>query len=71
MTAELTFNLPEEVAAFRDAQNGAAWKSAVCEMDEWLRTQAKHGNRPDADTLREVRQKLSDLVQERGLALYD
>ena len=72
MTATLTFSLPEEQEEFYLAAKGADWRCALEDMDSYLRGRLKHEElTPDAaKALDEVRQKLHEFLQERGLSLF-
>lgn len=72
MTATLTFTLPEEQEEFACAAKGTEWRIVVENMDNYLRGRLKHEDLPeDADkALDEARQKLHELVSERGLSLW-
>jgi len=72
VTATLTFQLPEEQEEFYLAAKGADWRCALEDMDGYLRGRLKHEElTPDADkALDEVRQKLHEFLQERGLSLF-
>lgn len=43
MKAILEFNLPEEISAYKAAVDGLSWKGACEELDQWLRSNDKHG----------------------------
>ncbi len=42
MIATLKFELPDEQDEFKVALEGAGWRSAVIEVDQYLRNQLKH-----------------------------
>jgi hypothetical protein len=71
MEAILKFNLPEEQSDFDLAVNGAKAQSALCGMDQWLRSQTKYA--PDdmsEDTFKAFelcREQLREIVYENGL----
>ena len=71
MEAILKFNLPEEQSDFDLAVNGAKAQSALCDMDQWLRSQTKYA--PDdmsEDTFKAFelcREQLREIVYENGL----
>lgn len=66
--ATLTFQLPEERAEHEVAINGWRYKSALWEMDQWLRGLSKHGMQGclnfDPGV---VRAKLWELIHQEGL----
>lgn len=72
MTATLTFTLPEEQEEFYFAAKGADWRCVLEDLDGYLRGRLKYEDLPqDADkALDEARQKLHELVVERGLSLW-
>jgi hypothetical protein len=57
----LRFQLPEENEEFKIAQQGGLWLSVCHSLDEWLRSQIKHG---DNQHLQEARDKLNELMNE-------
>ena len=71
MKATLEFNLPEEQSDFDLAVNGAKAQSALCDMDQWLRSQTKYA--PDdmsEDTFKAFelcREQLREIVYDNGL----
>lgn len=71
MKGTLSFNLPEENEEFQVAQLGHKYKSALAFFDTWLRNEIKYGNRPDAKTLQEIRDKLYACVKEEEISLWD
>jgi hypothetical protein len=66
MKGILEFNLPEDHEDFMYAQNGILYSIVIDELDNWLRSKVKY---EDKSTLKisEVREKLNELLQERGL----
>lgn len=66
-SATLSFNLPDERPEFMSAVRGASYEGALCELDEWLRTQIKHS---DKEEWQPVRDKFWELMQERNLDLW-
>lgn len=72
MVATLTFNLPEEDEQFRVAQDGWKWKSALSDMDEFLRTKLKHGNpyRSVDEALSAARQHLHDNLNGHSIDIF-
>ena len=71
MKATLEFNLPEDQSDFDLSVNGAKAQSALCDMDQWLRSQTKYA--PDdfsEDTFKAFelcREKLREIVYDNGL----
>lgn len=70
MKAILEFNLPEDQDEFEITQNGYKYNSVLRELDNWLRSEIKYGERKDETTLQEVRDKLYQLVQDEELRLF-
>ena len=72
MTATLTFQLPEEQEEFYHAAKGADWRMVLEDLDGYLRGRLKHEELTpnEAKALDEVRQKLHEFLQERGLSLW-
>lgn len=72
MKALLEFNLPEEQSEHQTAVEAGAWKYRVVHaLDEQLRSWIKHGHPfQTADAaLKNVRQRLHDLIEENNLTL--
>lgn len=78
MKATLKFDFDKEDSDdrsnFEDAINGGKWKSAVWELDQWLRAQYKY--MPDAEyseaaynAYQKSREKLNEILNEEGLKL--
>jgi hypothetical protein len=67
----LQFNLPEEWEEFVVAQNGAKWKAVVTGLTQFLRSQTKYRECPEAEArvYEEVRTELFRLVADDGLEL--
>jgi hypothetical protein len=66
MKAILEFNLPEEKENFDFATNGINYYSALCEFDQWLRSEYKYnGNEP----MFEVRKKLNEFINENNVKI--
>jgi hypothetical protein len=73
MTATLTFTLPEEQEEFYLAAKGADWRCVLEDLDAHLRSRLKYeeGLSEEADkALQATRDKLHELLQERGLSLW-
>ena len=65
MEAILKFNLPEDSEDFKEAQEGWKWKSALFELDQWIRGEVKHGEGiKDGD---QVREKIREILQDHEL----
>jgi hypothetical protein len=66
MKAQLTFKLPEEQEEFNDAVNGSAFKTAIWELDQYMRSQLKHGELPDDvhDKVQEIRDQLHSILDD-------
>ena len=47
MKATLEFNLPEDQERFDFATNGFNYYMALCEMDEWLRSEYKYNDKEE------------------------
>lgn len=72
MTATLTFTLPEESDDLDLARKASDWRSLVEDLDAHLRSRLKYeeGLSEEADkALQATRDKLHDLLAERGLGL--
>lgn len=69
-TMEITLKFTSADEA-KVAMLGAQWQSVVLELDEYLKTLAKHGDLHDGETalLRSVRNYLRESCTERGLSL--
>ena len=66
MKARLTFELPEEQEEFNDAVNGSAFKTAIWELDQYMRSQLKHGDLPDDvhEKVQEIRDQLHSILDD-------
>jgi hypothetical protein len=66
MKAKLIFNLPEEQEEFNDAVNGSAFKTAIWELDQYMRSQLKHGDLPDDvhEKVQEIRDQLHSILND-------
>ena len=69
MKAKLIFNLPEEQEEFNDAVNGTAFKSVVWELDQYMRSQLKHGDLADDvhDKVQEIRDQLHSILNDNNV----
>jgi hypothetical protein len=70
MKAKLTFNLPEEQEEFNDAVNGNAFKAVIWELDQWMRSQIKHGDLADDvhEKVQEIRDYLCELMTDNKVS---
>jgi hypothetical protein len=70
MKAKLTFNLPEEQEEFNDAINGNAFKAVIWELDQWMRSQIKHGDLADDvhEKVQEIRDYLCELMTDNKVS---
>ena len=66
MKATLEFNLPEDQERFDFATNGINYYLALCEMDEWLRSEYKYN---DKEEMYAVRQKLYLICSENNVTI--
>ena len=72
MKAILEFTLPEEQHEHQNALQGHEWKWALIEVADYLRNQIKHADN-SADEYRafeRVRERISEILDDRGLDLY-
>jgi hypothetical protein len=72
--AVLKFNLPEDQSDHRLALDGWKWRSVVCDIADKLRSALKYndGLTPETDAyLDKFREELFQLLEDRGLYLYD
>ena len=69
MKAKLTFNLPEEQEEFNDAINGNAFKAVIWELDQWMRSQIKHGDLADDvhEKVQEIRDQLHSILDDNNV----
>ena len=66
MKAILEFNLPEEKDEYNFANNGINYYSALCEFDNWLRSEYKYnGNEP----MFEAREKLQQFINDNNIKI--
>ena len=66
MKAILEFNLPEDQERFDFAINGFNYYMALCEMDEWLRSEYKYN---DKEEMYAVREKLNYFISENNVQI--
>ena len=66
----IEFTLPDEQADYRDATNGSAWRELVEEIYNHYLALDKHGEGPAADAAGEVRERLNQEMNARGLDLW-
>lgn len=75
MTAQLTFNLPEESAEHQMALDGWKWKAIVSAILDNLRQDLKYnvGNLSNGqiDILEKMRKLIVDMAEEENLSIYD
>ena len=71
--AILHFDLeePEGERRLRECLDAPNVKSALRELDQWLRGQIKHTDREDVDTLQEARDRLWVALGDHGVNLDD
>jgi hypothetical protein len=72
--AVLEFNLPEEQHEHRMAIDGWQWRCFVGDIADKLRSALKHDNDLTPETaayLEKFREELFQLLEDRGLTLYD
>lgn len=72
----LKFKIPQEQALAKEAREGSEWKAAMWHMDNWLRTQIKHGDpntkyEDPEQALLAAREHLRLTLNERGIELCD
>lgn len=72
MKAILEFTLPEEQHEHQDAIQGSNWKWAVDDLLNYLRSEIKHVDHTAEEyrILEAVREKVSSILEERGLDLW-
>ena len=66
MKAILEFNLPEEQQRFDFANNGLNYYSALCEFDEWLRSEYKYNGK---DEMYPIRMKLHEIINHNNVKI--
>jgi hypothetical protein len=71
MKATLTFNLPEENHEYANAVDGSKMRSALWELDQWLRAKLKYEELSDGqyDAFKETRDELRRLLIEENIDL--
>jgi hypothetical protein len=69
MKAKLTFDLPEEQEEFNDAINGSAFKSVVWELDQYMRSELKHGELTGDvhEKVQEIRDQLHSILNDNNV----
>lgn len=73
MKAILEFTLPEETHEHQDALQGSEWKWAVSDLSNYLRNESKHVDHSAEEyrILDAVRERLFEILDDRGLNLYE
>ncbi len=75
MTAQLTFNLPEESAEHQMALDGWKWKAIVSAILDNLRQDLKHNTEKLSSDQLKILEKMRELVvnmaEEENLSIYD
>ena len=66
MKATLEFNLPEDKDDFDFATNGLNYYLALCEFDNWLRSEYKYN---DKEEMYAVREKLNYFINENNVTI--
>ena len=66
MKAILEFNLPEDKEDFDFATNGINYYSALCEFDQWLRSEYKYNGN---EAMYSVREKLNYFISENNVTI--
>lgn len=61
MKGTLEFNLPEEQEEFEIAQNGGQYASIINDLDNYLRTKTKYGEK-NVKVYQEIRDYLTSLT---------
>lgn len=72
MKATLEFQLPEEQHEHQDALQGSTWKWALDDLVSYLRNETKHVDHTieEYETLHKVREKVTEILKERGLDFW-
>ena len=66
MKAILEFNLPEDKEDFDFATNGINYYLALCEFDQWLRSEYKYNGKEETYA---VREKLNQIINDNNVKL--
>jgi hypothetical protein len=66
MKAILEFNLPEDKDEYDFANNGLNYYLALCEFDNWLRSEYKYNGK---ELMYEVREKLNEFINENNVKI--
>ena len=66
MKAIIEFNLPEDKEDFDFANNAVNYYSALCEFDQWLRSEYKYNGN---EAMVEVREKLNEIINENNIKI--
>lgn len=62
-----------DATEIRDGLDGWRWRALVRDLDEWLRSQVKYAELPEAEAkaAAAIRAQIHLLLEEEGLALED
>jgi len=66
MKATLEFNLPEDKEDFDFATKGINYYAALCEFDNWLRSEYKYNGN---EAMYAVREKLNEFINENNVKI--
>ena len=66
MKATLEFNLPEDKEDLDFATNGINYYLALCEFDQWLRSEYKYNGKEETYA---VREKLNQIINDNNVKL--
>ena len=67
MKVILEFNLPEDAFEHKLALDGGKWMTVCSDIDQWLRSIEKYGNR-DTVSVSEVRNHILEKIDSSGLS---
>lgn len=72
MKAILEFELPIDAQEYQDAVKGSDWRWAMEEIVGFLRRETKHANHTADEyaMLDKVRERISEILEDRSLDLY-
>jgi hypothetical protein len=75
MKAILEFNLPDDQYEYNLARDAWRFKSVLIDMDNWLRNKVKYQedvlSEDEYKAYCECRDKLTEMINEEGINLYD
>lgn len=65
----IEFNLPDETEELETTMKAGAYRSALWDFDQHLRSKAKHGQGKEAEEAQKIRDLLHEFLNDNGIEL--